>query len=75
MEISDYELSQLKMMEKFGPAISSSAVEKRELALQELVKVGYATMTRNSKGQIFYAITNEGTTYVVEQADKDKKDK
>lgn len=55
------------MMDKFGPAISSAAVEKRETALQSLVKRGCATMTRNSKGQIKYAITREGTRVLEEE--------
>lgn len=64
MKLNDYEESLLKMIEKFGPAISSVTVEKREEALQSLVMQGCATMTRNDQGQMYYIITNEGTSYL-----------
>lgn len=67
MELSNYEIELLQMMIKFGPAISSAKVEKRETALQELVMAGYATMTRNDLGQIKYAITREGRAFLDER--------
>lgn len=64
--VSDYEINQLQMMRKFGPAVSSTIVEEREIALQELVKHGLATMKRSNDGQINYIITREGQAYLDE---------
>lgn len=64
MKLTDFHVSLLTMLEKFGPALSSSAVIKRESALQELVKCGCATMTRSAAGQMSYVITREGCKYL-----------
>lgn len=72
--LPEYEENLLVMMRKFGPAISSASVEKREETLQELVKSGYATMIRNDAGQIKYALTIEGSLYL-EELDKLEEEK
>lgn len=72
-QLSDYAVSLLIMIRKFGPAISSASVENREEALQELVVAGYATMMRDEAGHIMYAITREGREFLEEVEEPEEK--